>query len=126
MLGRTDSRGRLLFLLSCFVIGAVLIVGRLAWWQIVRASDLAADARRQTSVRMEHPSPRGSIYDRSGLAVRARRGWEQGGPPCTHGCMWPLVEESDGCLIQSRARRLKASLRSRCGQWPTPSSVIRR
>ena len=71
MLGRTDSRGRLLFLLAVFVVGAVLIVGRLAWWQIVLAKDLTAEARRQTSVRTEQPSSRGSIYDRSGVVVLA-------------------------------------------------------
>jgi cell division protein FtsI/penicillin-binding protein 2 len=71
MLGRTDSRGRLLFLLVAFVVGATALVGRLAWWQIVRSDDLSAEARRQSSVRTEEPSARGSIYDRSGTVVLA-------------------------------------------------------
>jgi cell division protein FtsI/penicillin-binding protein 2 len=71
MLGRTDSRGRLLVLLLAFVVGAVAIVGRLAGWQIVRSEELAAEARRQTSVVTEQPSARGSIYDRSGTVVLA-------------------------------------------------------
>jgi cell division protein FtsI (penicillin-binding protein 3) len=71
MLGRTDSRGRLLLLLVVFVVAAAAIVGRLAWWQIVRSGDLAAEARRAASVRTEQPSVRGSIYDRSGTVVLA-------------------------------------------------------
>jgi cell division protein FtsI (penicillin-binding protein 3) len=70
-MGRTDSRGRLLLLLVTFVVAAVAIVGRLAWWQVVRSADLAEEARRQTSIRTEEPSARGSIYDRSGLVVLA-------------------------------------------------------
>jgi cell division protein FtsI/penicillin-binding protein 2 len=71
MLGRTDSRGRLVFLLAVFVVTAVTLVGRLAWWQVVRRDDLAAEARRQTSMRSEVPSRRGAIYDRSGVVVLA-------------------------------------------------------
>src|SRR5688572_17354017 len=71
MPGRTDSRGRLLFLLATFVVASAAIVGRLAWWQVVQSEDLAAEARRQASVRIEQPSARGSIYDRSGLVVLA-------------------------------------------------------
>lgn len=71
MLGRTDSRGRLLLLLIAFVVGAAAIIGRLAWWQIVRSDALASEARRQTSLRIEQPSARGSIYDRSGTVVLA-------------------------------------------------------
>lgn len=71
MLGRTDSRGRLVLLLAVFVVTAVALVGRLAWWQVIRRDDLAAEARRQTSTRSEVPSRRGAIYDRSGVVVLA-------------------------------------------------------
>jgi cell division protein FtsI (penicillin-binding protein 3) len=71
MLGRTDSRGRLVVLLAVFVVTAVALVGRLAWWQVIRRDDLAAEARRQTSMRTEVPSRRGAIYDRSGVVVLA-------------------------------------------------------
>jgi cell division protein FtsI/penicillin-binding protein 2 len=71
VLGRTDSRGRLLLLLVAFVVASVAIVGRLAWWQIVQRDSLAADARRQTSVRVEEQPRRGAIYDRSGVVVLA-------------------------------------------------------
>ena len=71
MLGRTDSRLRLLVLLACFTIASGSLVSRLAWWQVVRHDDLAQQARLQTSLRTELASPRGSIYDRSGVVVLA-------------------------------------------------------
>ena len=77
MLGRTDSRGRLVVLLAVFVVTAVALVGRLAWWQVIRRDDLAAEARRQTSMRTELPSRRGAIYDRSGVVVLAARSEER-------------------------------------------------
>ena len=71
MLGRTDSRGRHVVLLAIFAFAAVALVGRLAWWQVVRHEDLATQARLQTSLRIEIPSHRGAIYDRSGTVVLA-------------------------------------------------------
>ncbi len=70
-MGRTDSRGRLLVLLVVFVVIATALVSRLAWWQVARRDALAADARRQTAMRIETPSRRGAIYDRSGVVVLA-------------------------------------------------------
>ncbi|MBA3875694.1 MAG: hypothetical protein C0498_01945 [Anaerolinea sp.] len=71
MLGRTDSRGRLIFLLLALVLAAGAIVARLGWWQIVRQDDLAAAAYRQVYLRTEIPAERGAIYDRSGTVVLA-------------------------------------------------------
>ncbi len=71
MLGRTDSRPRLLLVLLVLVVASVAIVGRLAWWQVVRHDALAEQARLQTSLRTEEPSRRGAIYDRSGVVVLA-------------------------------------------------------
>jgi cell division protein FtsI/penicillin-binding protein 2 len=71
MPGRTDSRLRLVVLLGCFVLASAALVARLAWWQVVRHDDLAEQARLQTSLRSEVPSPRGSIYDRTGVVVLA-------------------------------------------------------
>lgn len=71
MLGRTDSRGRLLFLLLAFVVAAGALVARLGWWQIARQPDLAEAARRQTYLRTEVPARRGTIYDRSGTVILA-------------------------------------------------------
>ncbi len=71
ILGRTDSRGRLIFLLLVFVLFAGALVARLGWWQIARRDDLAASAQRQIYLRTELPPERGAIYDRSGTVVLA-------------------------------------------------------
>ncbi|MHB8400043.1 MAG: peptidoglycan D,D-transpeptidase FtsI family protein [Candidatus Limnocylindrales bacterium] len=71
MLGRTDSRRRHLVVLVVLALVAAALGSRLAWWQVVRGSALAADARAQTTVRIETPSRRGTIYDRSGTVVLA-------------------------------------------------------
>ena len=71
MLGRTDSRGRLLFLLLAFVLAAGALVGRLGWWQVARQPDLAEAAHRQIYLRAEVPAQRGTIYDRSGTVILA-------------------------------------------------------
>src|SRR4051794_1373158 len=71
MLGRTDSRVRALIVLLVFVLLAGSSVVRLAYWQVVRHDDLAAMAAAQTSIRVEEPTRRGAIYDRSGTVVLA-------------------------------------------------------
>jgi cell division protein FtsI/penicillin-binding protein 2 len=71
MPGRTDSRSRLLLLLLAFAIAATALVSRLAWWQVVQREALAGQAERQTSLRVEIPSRRGTIFDRSGTVVLA-------------------------------------------------------
>ncbi len=71
MLGRTDSRTRLLLLLVIFIVASVALMGRLAYWQILQRDDLAAKAVAQTTVRLEEPTRRGEIYDRSGTVVLA-------------------------------------------------------
>jgi cell division protein FtsI/penicillin-binding protein 2 len=71
MLGRTDSRLRLLLLLAIFVIGSVALVARLGYWQVVDRERLAAEALAQTTVTIDTPSKRGDIYDRTGTVVLA-------------------------------------------------------
>jgi cell division protein FtsI/penicillin-binding protein 2 len=71
MLGRTDSRRRLLFLLVTFVVIAAALLTRLAYWQVVRRDSLALEAFAQTTMRQESPSRRGDIFDRSGVVVLA-------------------------------------------------------
>jgi stage V sporulation protein D (sporulation-specific penicillin-binding protein) len=71
MPGRTDSRGRLLLLLLAFAVVATALVARLGWWQVAQRSALAEQAQRQTTLRLEIPSRRGTIYDRSGTVVLA-------------------------------------------------------
>jgi cell division protein FtsI/penicillin-binding protein 2 len=71
MLGRTDSRRRLLFLLGLFLVGTVALVARTAYWQVVRADWLMVRAVAQTTVTTETPSRRGEIYDRTGVILLA-------------------------------------------------------
>ena len=71
MLGRTDSRRRLLFLLLVFVVGTCALVARLAYWQVVDQQRLAAEALSQTTVTLDTPSKRGDIFDRTGTVVLA-------------------------------------------------------
>ena len=71
MLGRTDSRIRLLVLLVVFVVASLALVSRLAFWQVVERDMLYERALAQTTVRLETPSRRGSIYDRSGTVALA-------------------------------------------------------
>jgi cell division protein FtsI (penicillin-binding protein 3) len=71
MLGRTDSRGRLIFLLLAFVLASGALIARLGWWQVARQPDLADAAHRQIYLRAEVPAVRGAIYDRSGTIILA-------------------------------------------------------
>jgi len=71
MLGRTDSRRRLLVLLVGLTVVAGSLLVRLAQWQVVEGASLADLARAQTTLRAEVPAQRGSIYDRSGTVLLA-------------------------------------------------------
>jgi len=71
MLGRTDSRGRLIALLVVLTVTAGSLLVRLGQWQIVEQAGLAEQARAQTTIREEIPARRGSIYDRSGTILLA-------------------------------------------------------
>ena len=71
MLGRTDSRGRLLVLLVVFMFGSFALTARLAYWQVVDRERLASEALAQTTVTLDTPSKRGDIYDRTGTVVLA-------------------------------------------------------
>jgi cell division protein FtsI/penicillin-binding protein 2 len=71
MLGRTDSRRRLIVLLVVFVLGSLALMARLAYWQVVDRDTLAAEALSQTTVTLDTPSKRGDIYDRTGTVVLA-------------------------------------------------------
>ena len=71
MLGRTDSRTRAILVLLVFVLVAGSLGVRLAYWQVVRRDELAADAQAQSALRDEIPAQRGAIYDRTGTVVLA-------------------------------------------------------
>ena len=71
MLGRTDSRRRLLVLLTVFVVGSLALFARTAYWQVLNGDFLMARAAAQTMVRMEVAGRRGDIYDRTGTVLLA-------------------------------------------------------
>ena len=71
MLGRTDSRRRLLLMLTIFGIGSIALIARTAYWQVVRGDFLLTKAEAQTTIRVEEPSRRGDIYDRTGTVLLA-------------------------------------------------------
>jgi cell division protein FtsI/penicillin-binding protein 2 len=71
MLGRTDSRRRLLALLTVFAIGSLALFARTAYWQVLRGDELMSKAAAQTTVRVAVPSRRGDIYDRTGTILLA-------------------------------------------------------
>jgi cell division protein FtsI/penicillin-binding protein 2 len=70
-MGRTDSRGRALVLLIAFAVTGSALFARLAYWQVGQHDRLSDEAFQQTTVRLETPSKRGDIYDRSGVVVLA-------------------------------------------------------
>jgi len=71
MLGRTDSRPRLLVLLTIFAVGSLALFARTAYWQVLNGDFLMARAAAQTMVRIEVPGRRGDIYDRTGIVLLA-------------------------------------------------------
>src|SRR5262245_9757589 len=71
MLGRTDSRRRMLLLLITFIVIGASLVARLAYWQVTQRDRLSDEAFAQTTMKSETPSRRGDIYDRSGVTVLA-------------------------------------------------------
>jgi cell division protein FtsI/penicillin-binding protein 2 len=71
MPGRTDSRIRLLLLLVAFGVGSLTLTARAVYWQVLDRERLVAAAADQTMVRIETPSQRGDIYDRSGTVILA-------------------------------------------------------
>ena len=71
MLGRTDSRRRLLILLLVFAVGSLALFARTAYWQVLRGDDLMSKAAAQTTIRVDVPSRRGDIYDRTGTVLLA-------------------------------------------------------
>ena len=75
MLGRSDRRLRLVFLLALFIVGAGLIGARLAYWQVVRGAELRTQALAQLEASVSEPAERGDIFDRSGTVVMATTGY---------------------------------------------------
>jgi len=73
MLGRTDSRGRLLLLFFVLALISGGMVVRLAYWQLNQHEQLVSLVSAETStIRTSVPAQRGTIYDRTGTIVLAQ------------------------------------------------------
>jgi stage V sporulation protein D (sporulation-specific penicillin-binding protein) len=72
MLGRTDSRGRLLTILLALLVVSTGMVARLAYWQIGQHSTLSTMAAQNSTTQQKIPAQRGTIYDRTGTIVLAQ------------------------------------------------------
>jgi cell division protein FtsI/penicillin-binding protein 2 len=71
MLGRTDSRGRLLLVLLFIVVASTGMAARLAYWQLGQQKQLATMAVAQSTSQKSIAPLRGTIYDRTGTIVLA-------------------------------------------------------
>jgi cell division protein FtsI/penicillin-binding protein 2 len=77
MLGRTDSRGRLLLLLAVLVLLSSGMAARLAYWQVDQRGQLTTlTAQYSLSTLQSIPAKRGTIYDRTGTIVLAETVYE--------------------------------------------------
>lgn len=73
MLGRTDSRGRLLLLLLALMLLSTGMTARLAYWQVNQHAQLTTLTAQDASyLRETTPAKRGTIYDRTGTIVLAQ------------------------------------------------------
>ena len=71
MLGRTDSRARLVLLLLAVVVASTGMVARLAYWQVGQQHSLSDMAAQSNVYKETIPAERGTIYDRTGTIVLA-------------------------------------------------------
>ena len=71
MLGRTDSRGRLLLLLAVLMVVSTGMGARLAYWQVNQHDQLSTLAARESNSTRYIPAKRGTIYDRTGTIILA-------------------------------------------------------
>lgn len=67
------SNWRVNFLLSFFILGGILICGRLFYWQVLSFDDLAAIAESQHWISFEIPAKRGEILAADGLPLASNQ-----------------------------------------------------
>jgi len=72
MLGRTDSKARLLILFMVLVAMAGGMTMRLAYWQVNQRQQLTALGAQTQLTHRSVPAKRGTIYDRTGTIVLAQ------------------------------------------------------
>ncbi|MCJ7792491.1 MAG: penicillin-binding protein 2 [Candidatus Marinimicrobia bacterium] len=66
-----EGKGRLNFLLACFLFFGFLILLRLYYWQIISGEELAAAAEGQHQISFEIPAKRGEILAKDGFPLAA-------------------------------------------------------
>jgi len=64
-----EGKGRINFLLGCFLVFGCLIIARLYYWQIVAGEKLAAAAEGQYQISFEIPAKRGQILASDGFPL---------------------------------------------------------
>jgi len=64
-----EGKGRINFLLGCFLVFGCLIIARLYYWQVVTGEELAAAAEGQYQVSFEIPAQRGQILASDGFPL---------------------------------------------------------
>ncbi|MBU3956690.1 penicillin-binding protein 2 [Patescibacteria group bacterium] len=64
-----EGKGRINFLLGCFLVFGCLIIARLYYWQIISGEKLAAAAEGQYQVSFEIPAKRGQILASDGFPL---------------------------------------------------------
>lgn len=64
-----EGKGRINFLLGCFLVFGCLIIARLYYWQVIAGEKLAAAAEGQYQVSFEIPAKRGQILASDGFPL---------------------------------------------------------
>lgn len=77
MLGRTDSRLRMLVILLAFSVFATAAGARLGYWQVVASDELTARATASSSKLRTEPMVRGDIVDRGGEMLARMASYDQ-------------------------------------------------
>jgi cell division protein FtsI/penicillin-binding protein 2 len=113
MLGRTDSRGRLLLLLAVLVLLSSGMAARLAYWQINPHDRLTTQAGNSSS-RLSLPAKRGTIYDRTGTIVLAETVYR-----------YRIVADLHG-LAETERKRDADALVDYLGLDPDPEAALRK
>lgn len=68
-----NSNPRLVFFYGVLALGLVILVGGLAWRQLIQGAEYRAREKRQNQRRILHPAPRGDILDRNGVLLAGTR-----------------------------------------------------
>ncbi len=114
MLGRTDSRGRILLLFLVLTLLSGGMVMRLAYWQVNQREQLTAMAGGTTTMRESLPAKRGTIYDRTGTIVLAETIYR-----------YRVVADLHG-MTQTQRQRDTAALVDYLGLTGDPEAALRK